>query len=116
MTQRQCVERINYNPLFFVAGILGFGSVISHSGLGLKLADSLLQNLPFNPDAPFLNYLLIALTSTTTGLFTTLPGVPAVITPLAGELSELTGFSIEATLMLQVVGFSTCCCPTRHPR
>mgnify|MGYP000995035567 FL=1 len=34
-------------------------------------------------------------------------GVPAVLTPLAPELSQATGFSLNAVLMTQVIGFST---------
>ena len=36
-----------------------------------------------------------------------MPGVPAVWTPLAEELANSTGFSVEAVLMTQVIGFST---------
>lgn len=115
VTQKECQEKINYNPLFFIAGILGFGSLISHSGLGLKLADSLLHLAPFDPAMPFANFLLLAITSMATGLLTTLPGVPAVITPLNDQLSQLSGFSSEATLMTQVVGFSTLLLPYQAP-
>ena len=115
VTQKQCLEKINYNPLFFVAGILGFGSLISHSGLGTTLAESILYLIPFDPAEPFRNFLLLSLTSMLTGLFTTLPGVPAVITPLNDQLSQLSGFSSEATLMSQVVGFSTLLLPYQAP-
>lgn len=115
VSQKECLQKVNYNPLFFVAGILGFGSLISHSGLGMKLADALLHMIPFDPATPFSNFLLLSATSMLTGLFTTLPGVPAVITPLNDQLSQLSGFSSEATLMAQVVGFSTLLLPYQAP-
>ena len=34
-------------------------------------------------------------------------GVPAVLTPLAPELASTTGFSQEAVMMTQVIGFSS---------
>ena len=40
-------------------------------------------------------------------MVTTLPGIPAVMTPLTGELSAATGFSSSAILMMQMVGIST---------
>jgi hypothetical protein len=33
--------------------------------------------------------------------------VPATLTPLAEQISQLTGFSLEAVLMTQVFGYST---------
>lgn len=42
-----------------------------------------------------------------TGLLATMPGVPAVLTPMAGDLAAQTGFSVEAVLMTQVIGYST---------
>ncbi|MCW8907780.1 MAG: SLC13 family permease [Sedimenticola sp.] len=115
VSQKECLQKVNYNPLFFVAGILGFGSLISHSGLGQKTADALLHLVPFDPATPFANFLLLSATSMFTGLLTTLPGVPAVITPLNDQLSQLSGFSSEATLMAQVVGFSTLLLPYQAP-
>ena len=45
--------------------------------------------------------------SVVTGLFTTMPGLPAVLTPLAPDLAAQTGFDQRAVLMTQVIGFST---------
>lgn len=115
LTAKQCSEKINYNPLFFVAGILGFGAFIDHSGIVTRLADLTLQSLPFNPGDSFQNYMLTALIATVTGLFTTLPGVPAVITPLSEPIAQLSGLSLESVLMLQVVGFSTLLLPYQAP-
>ncbi len=45
--------------------------------------------------------------STLTGLVATIPGVPTVLTPMAADFANATGFSIPAVLMTQVIGFST---------
>ncbi len=48
-------------------------------------------------------------------LFTTAPGVPAVMTPLATDLAPAVGWSILAVLMTQVIGFSTIIFPYQAP-
>ena len=45
------------------------------------------------------------------GVVTTLPGQPAVMTPLAGDLAAASGLPLEAVLMIQVLGFSTILLP-----
>merc|ERR1712000_178870 len=53
------------------------------------------------------NFFSLVAMAFSTGMLTTLPGVPAVLTPMAGELSTVTGMSVTAVLMTQVIGFST---------
>lgn len=49
----------------------------------------------------------MTLISGLTGLITTNPGVPTVLTPMASELASAAGMSLDAVLMTQVVGFAT---------
>jgi len=107
--------KINYGSLFFVAGIIGLGSLIKYSGLGLALGDYFILHLPLNPETPFFNYISIAFVSTFLGLFTTLPGIPAIMTPLTPEIVQETGFSTKSVLMLQTLGFSTMFFPYQAP-
>jgi di/tricarboxylate transporter len=44
---------------------------------------------------------------TTLGLFTTMPGVPAVLTPMAADLANVTGWPVLTVVMTQVLGYST---------
>lgn len=99
--------KINFGSLFFVAGVIGIGNLIQHSGIGSLIGRYVIALLPLQPETPFLNYILISLASSLTGLFTTLPGVPAVITPLIPDIVRATGLSADTALMIQVVGFST---------
>ncbi len=107
--------QINYASLFFIAGILGLGSLIAASGLGNTLGRALIAALPLDSGSPFVNFLSLIFASSTVGLFTTLPGIPAVMTPLAEEIAQATGFSIKAVLMMQVISFSTVLLPYQAP-
>jgi anion transporter len=104
---KQFNSEINFSSLFFVAGVLGLGALISHSGLGARLAEHLIELLPLEPGNNLINYVSLTFTAIVTGILTTLPGVPAVLTPLADKIADSAGLPIETVLMTQVVGFST---------
>ncbi|WP_176085456.1 SLC13 family permease [Martelella sp. HB161492] len=104
-------KTVSLSVLIFTAGILSLGAVINATGLGTAIAHGLENALPLTPGRDFLNFMSLALMAFLTGMVTTLPGVPAVLAPLAAELSHLTGFSVTAVLMTQVVGFSTVMLP-----
>ena len=99
-------EQINYGSLFYVAGIMGLGALVDKSGLGARLAQAILEVLPLAPGHDVTNFVSLSAMSTLVSMFTTLPGGPAVLTPLAGEMAKASGMSIEAVLMSQVLGFS----------
>ena len=115
VTGKQFNEKINYGSLFFVAGVLGLGALVSHTGLGSLLAKGLTTILPLSQGHSFINYLSLAITSTLTGVATTVPGAPAVLTPLAGDMAQVSGLSIKTILMSQVLGFSTVIFPYQAP-
>ncbi|MEW6674311.1 MAG: SLC13 family permease, partial [Thermodesulfobacteriota bacterium] len=112
---REFNENINYGSLFYLAGILGIGGMFNYSGLGDVLANHLVASLPFSEGKPFLNYVLLSLVSSLTGTVATLPGVPAVMTPVADSLSQVTGLPLKTVLMTQVLGFSTVFFPYQIP-
>jgi anion transporter len=108
------LQQINFGPLFFVAGIMGLGAIIAHYGMGTWLASAFVRILPDSPSS-FESYLYLSLMSAITGLFATLPGVPAVLTPMAETLSQTTNLPIQTVLFTQVVGFSTMFLPYQAP-
>ncbi|MTJ82154.1 MAG: SLC13 family permease [Telmatospirillum sp.] len=99
-------EQVNYGSLFYVAGIMGLGALVDTSGLGGRLAAAIIGILPLSPGAAAPNFASLSAVSTLVGLATPLPGVPAVLTPLAGEMAKASGLPLEAVLMSQVLGFS----------
>jgi hypothetical protein len=108
-------SKVNFASLIYVAGILGLGALIAQSGWGARLGDVVTRIAPFDPSQPLINFLALSGTAIAVGMGTTLPGVPAVLTPLAGDLAPLTGMSLDSVLMTQVVGFSTPLLPYQAP-
>lgn len=98
---------VDFSMLLFVAGALTLGTVVTTSGLGALVASRVLDLLPLREGADFVNFLSLSLLSTITSIFTTMAGAPAVLTPLAPQLSQSTGLSQETVLMTQVIGFSS---------
>ena len=98
---------IDFGMLLFVSGALALGALVNVSGLGAMLGQALVGILPLAPGADATNFASLSLMATATGLFTTVPGVPAVLTPMAGDLAAQTGLPLASVLMTQVIGFST---------
>ena len=107
VSQKSFNSKFNIGSLIFVVGILGLGALINDSGLGALVGEQLNIWLPLSSEQSFLSYLSLSFTSFLTGVLTTLPGVPAVLTPFAEQMSTKSGFSLETVLMIQVLGFST---------
>ncbi|MGW8195754.1 MAG: SLC13 family permease, partial [Desulforhopalus sp.] len=108
-------QKVNLGSLFYIAGILGLGQMINQTGLGSTLAKQCIAILPMQAEYSFVNFMSLSLLALFTGIFTTQPGIPAVLTPFAGELAEATGFSIKAVVMSQVAGFSQPLFPYQVP-
>ena len=99
-------SKVNYGSMLFVAGIMGLGALVDSSGLGQRLAEAVIPLLPLAPGNPVGNFAGLAILATLVSLVTTLPGAPAVLTPLTGRLAEASGLPVETVLMTQVLGFS----------
>lgn len=104
-------QDISFGSLFYVSGIMGLGAMVDATGLGKALAGAFLTVLPLEPGHAAVNFVSLTLTGILIGPFTTLPGQPAVLTPLAGQLATASGLPLESVLMLEVLAFSTLLVP-----
>lgn len=100
-------QSVDFGLLLFVAGALALGAIVGASGLGGKLGAFLTSVLPLAPGNDAANFFSLTFLSFVTGMFTTVPSAPAVLTPMTGDLANLTGYGAMTLLMTQVVGFST---------
>ncbi|APG48987.1 SLC13 family permease [Phaeobacter porticola] len=116
LTRKGCINTdLSYGALLFVAGIMGLGAVISSAGLGEAVVNAITGTVAFGTEWPIWNTSILIGLSTLVAMITNLPGVPAVMTPLAGELSEATSLPLETVLMTQVVAFSNVFLPFQAP-
>jgi anion transporter len=115
MSTRDFNEGMHLAPLVYVAGFLGLGAVITQNGLGQWAAHLLLNATHMEPGRPIENVVLIVAIGSAISLLTTLPALPAVLTPLAGQLAHASGLSLYTVLMLQVPAFSTVILPYQSP-
>jgi len=98
---------VDFGTVVFVAAALGLGSLVNASGVGEFMGQVFSHLLPASTDNSFFSFMSLSLISTFTGLVTTIPGVPTVLSPMAADFAQQTGFTLPAVLMTQVIGFST---------
>ena len=116
LTKKTCINQdLSYGSLIFVAGIMGLGAVIASVGLGEALIQSAGNIAHLSKDAPIWNLTILTGLSTLVAMATNLPGVPAVMTPIAADLAAATGLPLETVLMTQVLAFSNVFLPFQAP-
>ena len=100
-------EKLHFSSLFYAAGVIGVGAVIAESGLGSLLGAFLLDAVGLEAGRADWNFWALSGVAALLGTFSTMPGVPAILGPLAGDLAVTTGLPLRDVLMTQVIGFST---------
>lgn len=116
LTSKSCIDKdIQHSTLIFVAGIIGLSAIIAHSGLGDILVNYLTSVVHFSPDSPLTNLSLLTAISTCVAIVMNLAGVPAIMTPMAEHLANITGLSSHAVLMSQILAFSNVLLPYQSP-
>lgn len=112
---RAFAEEINFGPFFYVAGVLGMGAVVAKTGLGDIFGRELLSLIDLEPGQNMRNFFSLVILYTAISTVTTVPGLPAIMTPLAADIPKATGFPLETVLMTQVVGYSNLVFPHQLP-
>jgi di/tricarboxylate transporter len=107
--------KVQVGPLIYVAGIIGIGAVVAESGLGAFLSRWMLEATALSSDTPLRSLAALSSLAMLLGMVATMPGVPAILVPIAGDLQAASGLTMEAVLMSQVVGFSTVWFPYQVP-
>lgn len=96
------IKTVNLGPWIFVAGIIGLGAVAAGIGVDTMIARHLEVLVPTGDFGAFMAVVLIGIG---TSVLTNHPASPALVTPLAGALSEITGWPLESVLYAQVPGW-----------
>ena len=108
-------KKVNLRPAFYVAAILGVGAVLAESGVGTVAVDALAARGWLAPGRDVLNTLVLAVAALATGAMATMPGIAAVLVPIAGDIAEATGLDLEAVFRAFVLGYSTAILPYQVP-
>lgn len=96
---------IDYGPWIFVAGIIGLGAVVTHTGAGTVMAQQIFALLPLEKGNDPGNFASLFALGLVVPIVTTLPAAPSILTPLAQGIAEATGWPLRAILMTQVPGW-----------
>lgn len=107
--------KVSYPALIYIGGILGLGAVLVETGAGDAVGGWLLSHVPLSPDAPFTSFMSLIGLGMAVNMASTAPSVPAIVGPLSGQLSELSGFPVHAVLMTQVIGYTSVILPYQVP-
>lgn len=97
------VTKINFAPWIFVAGVIGAGAVVAHSGLGARLAAALFEVVTLTPGRDAMNLVIVSAIGTVMALVATVPGQPAIMTTLAPEIAQAAGWPLATAIHAQVI-------------
>lgn len=113
--QKDAFKQINVAPAIYVAGILGMGALIADSGIGAEMGALMAKLLPLEPGSPLVNFFSLAFGGGLLSLVSTMPGLPAVMVPLADPLQAASGLPLETVLASVVLSYSTTILPYQAP-
>lgn len=108
-------ERIKFGTFFYIGGVLGLGAVMLDTGLSKAIGDALLAVIRLEQGADAENFITLSVLSTVASMIVTNPAQPALMSPLAGDFAQATGWPLQAALMTMAVGFSTLLLPYQAP-
>ncbi|UTJ07830.1 SLC13 family permease [Arcobacter roscoffensis] len=105
---------INFSSLIYVVAIISLGSIVANNDFFENALNSLVnQYEPF--DLEILNYISITSFMSFSGIVITQPTIPAIFTPIAQQLSDVSAFSLNEVFMMQIAAFSNVFFPFQAP-
>jgi len=107
--------KVNFPSAIYVAGILSLGAVLVKTGAGDWVGGWLLAHLPLSKESPVQSFYSMVGLGFLVNMASTAPSVPAVVGPLANEISNLSGIPLKTVLMSQVIAYSAVALPYQAP-
>lgn len=108
-------DAVQFRPLLYISGVLSLGAVVASTGIADHMASGFLRLAELEPGKDAWNFFAVVGASIGVSLLGTAPTVPAVLTPLADQLSVAMGLPLATTLMMQVPAYSTVLFPFQGP-
>ena len=115
MPKGPLLQYMNFGPFIVLAGVIGVGSVVTHTGLGTTLGGWLIDVVGLQKGTGYGTFASLVGLGTVLELVTTLPGQPAIMTAFADTLSKATGWTLNEVLMAQVPAWAMLMFPYQAP-
>jgi hypothetical protein len=109
------LQKLNIGTVLFLAGVVGLGAVVAHTGVGALLGRELIGIMPLGSGSGLATFVSLVGLGTALELITTLPGQPAIMTTFADALSQATGWPVLTVLMTQVPAWGLLMFPYQAP-
>ena len=109
------VERINLGPWLFVVGVIGMGAVVASSGLGGMIGERLFAVLGLGVGDHARNFAAVNAIGMVLGIVATFTGQPAVMTALAGNIADATGWPLTTAVLAHIPSWSMAFFPYELP-
>jgi len=107
--------QVNLGPWFFMAGIIGMGSVVASSGLGDAIGGWLFASFALTPGNDLFNFAALSAIGMIISVAATVPGEPVIMATLANNISAVTGWPIDTVLLTRVISWSMAPFPYELP-
>ena len=108
-------DDVNYGAWLFVAGIIGMGAIVSHTGLGVTIGELLLANVPLTADGGLIAFYQIFVIGGAINLVATAPIVPPIMTAFADAIAQATNWPLRSVLLAEVPSFMVFPLPHQAP-
>jgi conserved integral membrane protein len=115
LLMKKPLRSIGFESFFYIAGIVSLGNIARHTEIATKVSNYFIEQFSIASMGQYRVSILWIVLGIIIGLIVTVPGIPAILTPLAINFSEMTSLSIETLCKLQVLSFSNIFFPYQAP-
>ena len=115
LLMKKPLRSIGFESFFYIAGIVSLGNIARHTEIATKVSNYFIEQFSIASMGQYRISILWIILGIIIGLIVTVPGIPAILTPLAINFSEMTSLSIETLCKLQVLSFSNIFFPYQAP-
>lgn len=98
------VDAVEVGPLLLIAGLMGIGAVIAHTGAADFLSLTLSGSIPFSSE--FGTFYVLALINFLAQFVTTNAALPPVMLPASEAVAGITGHGLNTVLAAHIAGYS----------
>lgn len=109
------LKTVGFESFFYIAGIISLGNIAKYTKIATKISNYFIEQFSISSMSNYEISIIWIFLGIVIGLVVTLPGIPAILTPLAINFSEMTNLSITTLCKLEVLSFSNIFFPYQAP-